>query len=80
MEINLSDKVQVKGLIDDGIPCYYRCGFRYKGAEARPISPQKALELLPSYSPGMGFYELCSEKINGKDSLVFNEFSESDLF
>lgn len=77
--IDLNDRVAVKNLIDDGIPCYYRYGFKYKGAQERPISQKKALELLPHYHPGMGFYELCTETIGGKESIVFNEYSEVDM-
>lgn len=77
--IDLDDRVAIKGLIDDGIPCYYRYGSRSKEAVERPISQKRALELLPHYHSGIGFFELCTETIDGKESLVFNEYSEIDM-
>lgn len=78
----INDKTYVRHLILEGTPCYYRYGYAFKGAFAKPISKEKALELLPAYSPGMGFYELCVEKnsqTSGKEAIVFNEYSASDL-
>ena len=51
--------------IEAGKPCRYRYGFGYKGASSRPITKEKALELLPKYDFGMGFYELsfCQDTI-----------------
>ena len=79
--IDLNDKNQVKSLIESGIPCFYRFGFPYvfRGDCTRRITKEKALELLPNYSPGIGFYVLSLEKRNSGDYLLFNEFSENDL-
>ena len=44
--------------IEAGKPCRYRYGFGYRGASSRPITKEEALELLPKYSFGIGFYEL----------------------
>ena len=65
--------------IEAGKPCVYRYGWRWKGACARPITKEKALELLPKYGFGMGFYELGFIKIDGNDVLEFNELSENDM-
>lgn len=61
-------------------PCIYRYGWAYKGAGAREITTEKALELLPKYSFGVGFYELLFRKHNGQEVLEFNELSENDLY
>lgn len=66
--------------INNGNPCIYRYGWAYRGASAREITKEKALELLPKYSFGMGFYELSFTKYNGKDVLEFNELSENDMY
>lgn len=78
--MNLNDKEELKGFIENGIPCYQQFGFSWKGATPRLISKEKALELLPKYSPGMGFWELSERTINGQLSLVFTEYSESDMW
>ena len=57
----------------------YRYGFGWKGASTRPLTQEKALELLPKYSFGMGFYEISFTKYHGEDVLLFNEFSENDM-
>ena len=74
-------KEYAKQWIEDGNPCMYRYGYAYKGATSRNITKEKALELLPSYSFGMGFYELDFEKdkASGETVLMFNEFSENDM-
>ena len=79
--IDLNDKEQVKSLIESGIPCYYRLGFSYhfRSNDTRPISKEEAIDLLPRYSPGWGFYELSLTIRDGQDALLFNEFSENDL-
>ena len=68
-----------KQWIEEGKPCVYRYGWGWKGAGARNISKEKALSLLPSYSFGMGFYELDFIKVDGVDTLEFNELSENDM-
>lgn len=82
MNIDLNDKQKVKRLIDSGIPCFYRLGFPYvfrSGGDTR-LTKEKALELLPNYSPGVGFYVLSLEKHGVEDFLLFNEFTENDLW
>lgn len=79
MNIDLNNKAEVVAAINSGVPCYKRFGWRWKGAQARPISKETALTLVPDYSPGIGFYELDTETINGKDSIVFNEYSAADM-
>ena len=86
-----------KQWITDGKPCRYRYGFGFRGAESRPLTKEKALELLPKYSFGMGFYELsfCKDtrvvheqsgpnctvtEPYGNMVLMFNEFSENDMW
>lgn len=64
----------------DGKPCYYQFGFTYKGAGPRKLTQAKAVKLLPSYSFGMGFYELDWIEVNGEQVLLFNEFHENDLW
>ena len=69
-----------KQWIEEDKPCVYRHGWGYRGAGARPISKEKALSLLPKYSFDMGFYELDFIKIDGVDTLEFNELSENDVW
>ena len=69
-----------KKWIEQGKPCVYRYGWGWKGASARSLSQDKALELLPKYSFGKGFYELDFIQIDGKDVLEFNELSENDMW
>ena len=69
-----------KQWIEEGKPCVYRYGWGYRGAGTKSISKEKALNLLPKYSFGMGFYELDFIKINGVDTLEFNELSENDMW
>lgn len=66
--------------VEEGKPCAYRYGWGYRGAGAKAISKEKALSLLPKYKFGMGFYELSFIKVNGVDTLEFNELSENDMW
>lgn len=80
--------------IEDGKPCRYRYGLAYRGASSRPLTKEEALKLLPRYSFGMGFYELSfcqdrkvtfspgcvSTEPYGDEVLMFNEYSENDLW
>lgn len=65
--------------IDKGKPCASRCGFAYRGAQARRITKEDARERLPKYDFGMGFYVLCFELLD-EPTLVFNEYSANDLY
>lgn len=69
-----------KQWIEQGKPCVYRYGWAWKGAGARMLTQEKALELLPKYSFGKGFYELSFIKIDGDYVLEFNELSENDMW
>lgn len=80
MALDLNNKVELKKLIEQGLPCFRRYGFGWKGASSFPITKEEALRLLPNYSPGMGFYELREESMNGEPCLTFVEYSESDMF
>ena len=73
-------KADAKAWIEAGKPCVYRYGWGWKGASARPITKEKALELLPKYMFGQNFYELSWIKQNGNDVLEFNELSENDMW
>jgi hypothetical protein len=78
--MNLNNKEEVKANIEAGFPCYEQFGFSWEGATPRLITKEKALELLPKFSPGKGFWELSERTINGQLSLVFTEYSESDMW
>jgi hypothetical protein len=73
-------KESAKQWIEEGKPCVYRYGYGWKGAEARTITKEEALKMLPSYSFSKGFYQLAFIKINGADVLEFNELSENDMW
>lgn len=75
----MTNKNLAKNWIQEGKPCKYQHGFSFKGAKPRNITKEKALELLPKYDFGMGFYELEFINNNGEKYLLFNEFSENDL-
>lgn len=61
--------------ITEGKPCGYRYGWAYRGKGARPITSEKAKELLKGYNIGMSFH-----RFNFEDGmLVFNEYGENDL-
>lgn len=78
--MDLNNKAELKHYIELGIQCFQQFGFSFRGAEPRPITKEKALELLPYYSPGKGFYELEQRMIDGRVFLVFTEYSESDMY
>lgn len=61
------------------MPCYFRYGYAYRGAGESEITKEKALELLPKFSFGMGFYTLNMYKKFGVPVLEFNELGENDL-
>lgn len=63
--------------------CTYRYGLAYKGAGARKISKEEALEKLNNergWNFGIGFYELRWSKYEGEPCLEFNELHENDLY
>lgn len=69
--------------VKDGKPCTYRYGLAYRGAKARRISNEEALNKLTNekaWSFGMGFYELGWSKFEGEPCLEFNELHENDLY
>lgn len=71
-----------KKWIEEGRPCKYRCGFRWKGAWLRPLDNDKALEMLPKYNftDNVTFYELLFEDVEGVATLIFNEYSANDMW
>ena len=75
--MDINNKKEVMAAIKDGVPCFYQYGFTFRGAVKKPISKEKALELLPKYSTGIGFYELRTDK---DGNIIFNEYSENDLY
>lgn len=77
-----ANKTKEKALewIKEGKRCMFRYGYEWKGAGTRPITKEKALELLPKYSFVMGFYELDFIKYQGEEVLLFNEFGANDLY
>lgn len=80
MRKNEDLKKQAEEWVKSGKPCIYRYGWAYRGARAREITQEKASELLPKYSFGMGFYELSFTKHDGQEVLEFNELSANDLY
>ena len=80
MENIKETKEFVQQWIEAGNPCVYRYGWGWKGAGAKTLTNERALELLPNYSFGKGFYELSFIKEDGKDVLEFNELSENDMW
>lgn len=75
--------------IKEGKPCIYRHGWAYRGAYARRLTQEQALELLPKYDFGMGFYEIDFHEQSYTDKehgllydavLEFNELGENDLY
>ena len=75
----LPSKTDAERWVIEGRPCIYRYGWAYRGASARPISREKAMELLPKYSFGMGFYELKFTETKDGTVLEFNELSALDM-
>lgn len=55
-------------------------GFQYKGGGTSVIPTEKAIELYPKYSFGMGFYELSWVEYNGEVALSMREYSENDMY
>lgn len=81
MEKNFKTKEYAREWVEAGMPCQYQYGLSYRGARPRPLSREKALELLPKYRFGMGYHELYYAKNNeGRTVLTFNEYSENDLY
>ena len=66
--------------VNGGRPCIYRRGWRWKGADAKEITKEEALELFPKYTFGKGFRELSFTIHKGRSVLEFNELSESDMY
>lgn len=71
-------KEDVRVLIENGVPCYYKYGLWDSMGSAKPISKEKALELLPKYDFGEGFYMLIVPQ--DKSYVKFKELSETDLW
>ena len=80
MNKKIETKENAKKWIEEGKPCAYQYGWGWKGASMRPITQEKALELLPRYRFGIGFYELSFTTHKGEEILLFNELSENDMY
>ena len=76
---NKPNKEQLAELINKGMKCVYRKGLAYRDAKEIKITKDKALELLPQYSYGKGFYTLSYYVSDNVPTLVFNELSVFDL-
>lgn len=65
-----------------GGKCYSRYGFAFKGAGRRAMTKEEALVKLSKsgWSFGKGYYELRWETDTEGEVLVFNEYSESDMW
>ena len=74
------NKNVVLEFINNNGKCFYQYGFTYKGASPRQITTEKAIELFPKYDFGMGFWELNWITVDGEDAILFNKFSENDLY
>lgn len=70
----------VETFIKNGGKCGYRNGLAYRGAALRDITKEKALELLPKYNFGMGFYSLSWLNIKGETVLEFQELDANDMY
>lgn len=79
---------EVKGWTKDDIlhkwieadqPCSFIYGFAYKGASARPITKEEALEKIKHHEFGMGYYSMDWVVFDGKVTLQFEEYSEGDM-
>lgn len=79
MKLFIETKRAAQEWVENDGKCVYRYGWAYRGAKAHYITKEKALELLPGYSFGMGFYELDWITFNGETVLEFNELGENDL-
>lgn len=69
--------------VKDGRLCTYRFGLAYRGAGARRISNEEALNKLTNekaWDFGMGFYTLRWTTFEGENCLEFNELHENDLY
>ena len=79
-EVKTWDKDRVvRDWIEKGRPCYGIHGFRFRGASARPITTEKARELIKKHSFGKGFSSLGWSVEDGRVALVFESYSESDM-
>lgn len=65
--------------IEANRPCTFIYGFAYKGAKARLITKEEALEKIKTHSFGIGYYSMEWTVFDGMAVLQFSEYSESDL-
>ena len=77
--MSLQSKSHAEQWVRAGKPCIYRHGWAYRGASARKITTEEALQLLPKYDFGMGFYELKFTETKDGTVLEFNELSALDM-
>jgi len=69
----------VKKWIEVGRPCTMIRGFSYKGAKPYPIGREEALRRIKAHSFGKGYYSMEWTVFEGKATLQFSEYSESDM-
>lgn len=65
--------------VESGNPCTFRYGWGWKGASARYLTKDEAIEKLKKHSFCVGFYTLWWEMEDGQIVLNFNELSENDM-
>lgn len=77
-----NNKEEARKWINNGGLCTYRYGLAFRGAGARKITKEEALEKIDKkgWSFGMSFYELSWTEFNGEKCLEFNELGENDLY
>lgn len=75
-------KEEAKKFVENGGKCIYRYGWAWKGAKARPLSKEDALDKLSKsgWEFSKGFYELSWKAINNETVLKFNELSDNDMW
>lgn len=57
-------------------PTYYRYGFAYRGAKAKLIERQRAIDIWQDGGPNGGFLDM-DEEI---DKIIINEYSSNDMY
>lgn len=91
----MKEKIRERAMawVKAGLPCKYRYGYAFRGAGARAIPNEEAKEMLLKswmnngrryylWTFDMGFYEVRWEDNpeTGEEYLMFNEYSENELY
>lgn len=70
--------------VNDGKPCTYRHGFAWKGAKQKPITVERAKELISEkdwdFQNGPCSRELNWERYEGQDVLNFTQYGMNDMW